>query len=164
MAKKLPKEAIKAQIESQVKITPAEARVHSLIPSDAGGSYDDHAPFVVLKYFRDSFECFSDWEKDELRQFSSFIEELRKRSWKQVLATSSKAVGKRGLAYTPYDINHVDKAVRDHFEDVRKSISEDIRFFELRVDQGKLRVHGFRSKAAFFLVLLDREHRVWPMK
>lgn len=29
--------------------------------------------------------------------------------------------------------------------------------------KAKLRVHGFRAKAAFLLFLLDREHRVWPM-
>lgn len=164
MVKKLPKEAVKAKIESQVKVTAVEAKVHSLIPSDTSGSYDDETPFVVLKYFRNSFECFSDWEKDELKQFSGLIEELRKRTWRQVLATSSKEGGKRGLAYTTYDTSHVDRTVREHFDEVRKHISDDIRFFELRVDQTKLRVHGFRSKAAFFLVLLDREHRVWPMK
>jgi hypothetical protein len=80
-----------------------------------------------------------------------------------VIATGGKE-GKRGLAYTPYDIAQVDKAIRDHFENVRKRISDDITFFELRVNQNKLRVHGFRANAAFFLVLLDREHRVWPMK
>ena len=164
MPKKLPKEAIQAQIEGQIQLTPGEAKLHSLLPSKVGGSYDDQTPFVVLKYFRNAFECFSDWEKDELKQFSGFLEELRKRTWRQVLATSSKEGGKRGLAYTPYDTNHVDKSIREQFEAIRGQISEDIRFFELRVDQGKLRVHGFRSKAAFFLVLLDREHRVWPMK
>lgn len=34
---------------------------------------------------------------------------------------------------------------------------------ELRVNQSKMRVHGIRANAAFYLVLLDREHRVWPM-
>jgi hypothetical protein len=80
-----------------------------------------------------------------------------------VIASGGKE-GERGLAYTPYDIAHVDKGIRDHFVTVRKRISDEITFFELRVNQSKLPVHGFRANAAFFLVLLDREHRVWPMK
>jgi hypothetical protein len=39
----------------------------------------------------------------------------------------------------------------------------DLTFFELRVTQ-QARVHGFRVKSAFFLVWLDREHRIYPMK
>lgn len=164
MAKKLPKQAIKERLEAKVlvKLTPAEAKANSLLDDQAGGSYDKEAPYVSLKYFRDTFECFSDWEKDELKQFSGFLEHLRGHTWQQVMATGGKE-SKRGLAFTPYDIAKVDKGVRDHFDDVRKRISDDISFFELRVNQGKLRVHGFRSKAAFFLVLLDRGHRVWPM-
>lgn len=165
MAKKLPKQAIKDRIDERVlvKLTPAEAKINSLLDDQAGGSYNQQAPHVSLKYFRDGFECFSHWEKEELRQFSSFLEHLRGHTWQQVIATGGKE-GKRGLAYTPYDVAHVDKAIREHFDGVRKHISDDISFFELRVNQGKLRVHGFRSNAAFFLVLLDREHRVWPMK
>jgi hypothetical protein len=35
-------------------------------------------------------------------------------------------------------------------------------FFELRVNQEKLRVHGFQSQSVFFLVALDREHAAFP--
>lgn len=46
-------------------------------------------------------------------------------------------------------------------EKVSRVLSEDIGFFELRISQ-KIRVHGFQAQTAFFLVLLDRGHRVFP--
>ena len=46
---------------------------------------------------------------------------------------------------------------------VEDLLSEDINFFELRVNQNKLRVHGFQSHSAFFLVMLDRNHEAFPM-
>ena len=164
MSKRLPKFDIKRRLDDKVlvKLTPAEAKANSLLDDQSGGSYDQESPYVSLKYFNDSFECFSHWEKDELKDFSDFLQQLRDRTWKDVLSTSGKT-SKRGLAYTPYDIAQVSDGIRRCFDEVRKRISDDITFFELRVNQNKLRVHGFRSKAAFFLVLLDREHRVWPM-
>lgn len=164
MSKKLPKHEIIAASEGLVELNPHERKIFNLISSaSARANYNDETPYVVLKYFRDAFECFSTWEKPELKEFTEFLKELKKRTWSQVLETSGKIGGKRGLAYTPYDISDIEAdGIRDHFKEVRKEISDDINFFELRVNQNKLRVHGFRAKAAFFLVLLDREHRVFP--
>jgi hypothetical protein len=53
------------------------------------------------------------------------------------------------------------KAGKEVLKKVRNSISPDIGFFELRVSD-KIRLHGFQSQSAFFLVMLDREHRVFP--
>lgn len=160
MAKKVPKQKIEEQAKALGSLTPLEAKVLSLSSHSPTGSTDQENPFLVLKYFRDAFECFSAWEKDELKAFSGLITELRQRTWRQVLETSGKQ-DKKGLAYTPYETKLASKSAQEHLQNVRNAIGEDINFVELRVTQ-KIRVHGFRMKAAFFLVLLDREHRVFP--
>lgn len=161
MAKKLPKEKIQQRVQSVSRLSPIEEKVFSLSNSMSGGYADNDNPFITLKYFRNAFECFSAWEKDELKSFSDFISSLRQRTWRQVLETSGKGENKAGLGYTPYEISTIKGGAEDHLKEVRKQIGEDITFFELRVNQ-KIRVHGFRAKAGFFLVLLDREHRVFP--
>jgi len=164
MAKKLPKDKIQKQANATapaVKLSPIEEKVLSLANTFSGGSPDNDNPFVNLKYFRESFECFSAWQKDELKAFTDFIGSLRQRTWRQVLETSGKGENKTGLAYTPYEIATTKNGAEEQLKEVQKLIGDDITFFELRVNQ-KIRVHGFRAKAAFFLVLLDREHRVFP--
>ncbi len=161
MAKKIPKAKIQQQAQSASGLSVIEEKVFSLANAKSGGSADNENPFVTLKYFRNSFECFSVWERDELKSFSDFISDLRQRTWRQVLETSGKGGAKVGLGYTPYEINTTKNGAEGHLDNVRKQIGEDITFFELRINQ-KIRVHGFRAKAAFFLVLLDREHRVFP--
>lgn len=121
----------------------------------------DKNPYVVLKYFQKDWECFSHWNKDELAQFSNFLATFSTHTWNSVYKSGGKGENKVGLGYTPYDIDDM-KAGDEHLKKVKKIISPDINVFELRVSQ-KLRVHGFQSQAAFFLVLLDREHRVFPV-
>lgn len=131
----------------------------SLFNASNTNSTDQDSPFVTLKYYQNTFECFSKWEKHELKSFSEFILRLRKLTWRQVLETSGKS-SKTGFGYTPYDISTTKNAAKEHLDSVRMAVGDDITFFELRVTQ-KMRVHGFRMRAAFFLVLLDRDHRVF---
>ncbi len=112
--------------------------------------------YAVLKYYRPDFECFSVWDSAELKAFSNFLMKLKFAEWKDIYATAGKAGTKKGFGYTPHkDRNRLpdDPGLSD--------ISPDITFFELRVTQ-KARVHGFRVKSAFFLVWLDRNHRIYP--
>ena len=163
MSKKLPKGKIEESAKATLQLSDRDNKIFAIAQSSGVQGGDNANPYVALKYFRDSYECFSDWEKNELKLFTDLIKDLRMRTWQQVLQTSSKKNGKRGLAYTPYDSAIASDAAKAHLEAIRTQISPDISFFELRVDQNKLRVHGFRAAAAFFLVLLDREHRVFPM-
>ncbi|MEG0940036.1 MAG: hypothetical protein RSE32_09865 [Comamonas sp.] len=162
MSKTLPKGKIQESAKATLQLSERDNQIFSIAESTQVQGGDNATPYIVLKYFRDTYECFSHWEKDELKAFTDLINDLRKRTWKQVLQTSGKS-NKHGLAYTPYDPAKTAEAAKTHLEAVRGQISPDITFFELRVDQNKLRVHGFRARAAFFLVLLDREHRVFPM-
>jgi hypothetical protein len=163
----LKRNKLKAQIVQEansVRLSPSEKKIFDLVERDAANadSVLQKNPYVVLKYFQDSWQCFSDWEKDELREFSSFLKQLSKYNWQQVYASGSK-IPKHGLAYTKYESSGASDGAREHLKRVREQISEDISFFELRVNQNTLRVHGFQSQSAFFLVLLDRSHSVLPM-
>lgn len=146
--------------QPSLKLSQVEQKMMSLANTANGVSSDQDNPYVALKYFRSGFECFSQWEKDELKTFSGFLSGMHERTWQQVLATSGKGANKTGLAYTPYEEAKVKGGASEHLSKVREQIGEDITFFELRLSS-KIRVHGFRAKAIFFLVLLDREHRVF---
>jgi hypothetical protein len=164
---KTNKAKVKAQILEEanfVKLSPNEKKIFDLVERDAevADSVLKKNPYVVLKYFQEAWECFSEWEKDELQQFSGFLKHLGNHNWQQVYTTGSK-IPKHGLAYTKYEISGASDGAKEHLKRVRQSISEEISFFELRVNQNTLRVHGFQSQSAFFLVLLDRSHAVLPM-
>lgn len=114
--------------------------------------------FVVFRYFDSGYQCFSDWNKEELKSFSEFLRKICQQDWNQIFATGGSAGNKKGLGYTP----HSDPKVLPN-QNLLDKFSEDTTFFELRVSQ-KARAHGFRVKAAFFLLWLDKDHEVYPRK
>lgn len=132
-------------------LTDLEAKLHGFDRSF------DESPHVNLKHLQTDFECFSDWGQQDLKEFSSFLVKLRQSNWNSIFQTGGKSGNKQGLAYT----KHKDRNVLPQCAAL-KNISPEIDFFELRVTQ-KARVHGFRSAAAFFLVWLDKDHRIYPM-
>lgn len=151
--------AMAKKIRANTKIEKQESNKYSLSDIEAkflGVSDKEDNVFVVLKYFDDSYECFSDWKENELKDFSGFIKTMKQMTWNEIYRSGGKS-NKTGLAYTV----HTNKEVLPN-QDIVKSISEDITFFELRVSK-KARVHGFRVKSAFYLVWLDRNHEVYPM-
>lgn len=114
-------------------------------------------PYVSLKYYDPDHECFSAWQPGELKAFSEFIRKLGQVTWPMIYKSGGNVGDKVGFGYTPHkDRSKLPKHAR------LDELSPDITFFELRVTKG-IRVHGFRVKAAFFLVWLDREHRIYPM-
>lgn len=105
--------------------------------------------FISFTYIQENFECFSDWTKDEMKQFWKFYKMVSNFTWQQVIETGRKNK-KSGLAYTKIKYNQLPK----------NNLSEDETYFELRVNQNKLRVFGFRNKSIFYISWLDREHRI----
>lgn len=105
--------------------------------------------FISFTYIQENFECFSDWTKDEMKQFWKFYKMVSNFTWQQVIETGRKNK-KSGLAYTKIKYNQLPK----------NNLSEDETYFELRVNQNKLRVFGFRNKSIFYICWLDREHRI----
>ena len=164
--KKIPKERINDESISNsgsLGSTELEKKIFDFPTVNKDGKRDNienKKPYVVLKYFQTGWECFSDWTPQELKAFSAFLNLLSSHTWGSVYRSGGKGENKSGLGYTVYDVEKM-KAGKAILTSVREKLSPDISFFELRVSQ-KLRVHGFQSQAAFFLVMLDREHKVFP--
>ncbi|HET7464260.1 MAG TPA: hypothetical protein VFJ82_23585 [Longimicrobium sp.] len=116
---------------------------------------DREKGYVALKYFQPSYECFSEWSREELKSFSAFCRKVGERSWEQIRQSGGGAGNKSGLGFTA----HKDRR-RLPNNGLRDLISPEVEFSEMRVTQ-KARVHGFRMKSAFFLVWLDRDHRIY---
>lgn len=163
--RKIPKEPIHKEIEQiTIRANPKEIKILSLVAPEIKkhSSALKLKPYVALKYYKSDWQCFSEWESQELKEFSSFVELLQSYTWEQVYNTGNKK-SKHGFAYTKYEISDIkSEKFKGILNEVKKEISEDINFFELRVNQKKLRVHGFQSQAVFFLVALDRNHEVFP--
>jgi hypothetical protein len=164
--KRFPRKAIKKEItEPSVRANHKEIKILSLVSPELRGHSNVYKlrPYVALKYFKSDWQCFSDWASKELKEFSSFLSSLQSHTWEQVYKTGSK-IPKHGLAYTKYEVSDIkSQSIRQKLESVKNEISEEINFFELRVNQNKLRVHGFQSQSVFFLVALDRNHEAFPM-
>ena len=108
--------------------------------------------FLSLLHVQDSYQCFSDWTKAEMKSFWNFNSTLHGKTWQDVYSSARKS-NKSGLAYTEIP---QQKYPNPEFKD---KLSPDITLFELRVDK-KIRVHGFRVKSVFFLCWLDRNHEI----
>lgn len=101
---------------------------------------------VSLLYFQRSCECFSDWQKSELKKFSGTIEKLRSHTVDQLKV-------KRSLC----DI-HKNPPKEARFS-IPDTLSPDISLYEIKIDpSNKSRMHGFFVGDVYFLLWLDREH------
>ena len=138
------------QKESAIALSPFEKSIVNVSRKPA-----EDVPHVNLKYYHSEYQCLSEWQPAELRHFSAFINKLRSSKWQGIQMTGGAIGYKAGFGYTP----HKDRKKLPKHPDLDK-ISEEITFFELRVSQ-EMRVHGFRCLDAFYLVWLDREHKVY---
>lgn len=104
---------------------------------------------ISLKYYMAKCECFSQWEKNDLKKFSQLIVKIKGYAVNQLQSSSLCE-------------KHKGPPKRDRFRRPEE-ISGDLAFFELRVDpSNKVRVHGFFIDGVFFLVWLDRGHECFP--
>ena len=111
---------------------------------------NDVPVFISIKYIQHKHECFSEWSKVEMDAFWSFNTNVHNKTWQQVYQSGGKG-DKTGLGYTV-----IDKQVYPESE-LKNKLSDDITLFELRVTQ-RIRVHGFRMGAIFFICWLDKNH------
>lgn len=116
---------------------------------------DHEKAYVALKYYQSGYECFSEWSKEELKAFSAFCDRVNERTWAQIKQSGGKKQ-KTGLGFT----THKNRAKLPN-NGLTALISPDVEFAEMRVTQ-KAHVHGFRMKSTFFLVWLDKDHKVCP--
>lgn len=148
----IPREAAGATGHGTRKyLTSIEQQMLGLAQDNA----DRERAYVALKYYQSGYECFSDWSREELRSFSAFCDKVNERTWEQIKQSGGTRGGKTGLGFTP----HRDRGKLPN-NGLRSVISPEVEFSEMRVTE-KARVHGFRMKSAFFLVWLDRDHRVY---
>jgi hypothetical protein len=116
-------------------------------------SGNDALVFVSLRFIQHEYQCFSDWEKVEMKSFWAFQEKLSLYTWQQVYNQSGKS-DKNGLGYT------VIKKSQYPNSNFRNSLSDDITLFELRI-QEKMRIHGFRHESIFYACWLDKGHDIF---
>lgn len=111
--------------------------------------------FLSLRLIQHDYQCFSEWEKAEMKLFWGFQELVSDMTWQQVYSSGGKGQNKAGLGYTPLDKKQYPKST------FRDNLSDDITLFELRVDQKK-RIHGFRRDSVFYACWLDKDHQICP--
>jgi hypothetical protein len=140
MPKFLPDEVAQKERKT-IYLSPSEASYLGLPESE------DLPLHISLKYFDGSYECFSEWQRGELKAFTNFIDKLREHNWERVRRTP-------GFGYTEHNRQHLPR------KRILTLISPDTTLFELRVTQ-KARVHGFKVQSVFFLVWLDRNHEIY---
>ena len=75
-----------------------EARTLGFSLPDSNGE----RPYLALKYFDSTHQCFCEWEKSELKAFSELNHKLRKQTWQDILQTGGKRNkgNKTGIGYT----------------------------------------------------------------
>lgn len=131
----------KLQVEEPALVDPVVS------PDDLEKHFTLESVSISLKYYSRSCECFSDWDSRDLKKFSATLEKISNYAAEQLQKTK------------PLCDSHRGPPSRERFK--RPSvISEDVQFFELKVDPGnKARVHGFFVRSVFFLVWLDRKHQ-----
>lgn len=139
----VPSFQIKAEI--QADLTSASIDVSQLAIH-----LDKNHVSISLRYFKKSCECFSKWQRDELKKFSATIDKLSGFNASQL------------MRYLPLCDIHKGPPAEGRFA-MPDGISPDQVFHEIKVDpSNKLRVHGFFAESVFFLVWLDREHACFP--
>ena len=131
--------------ENYIRLSPIAKGIFGISSEDR----DEERPYLALKYFSPSHQCFSDWNKIELKAFSSFTEKLKKVNWRQVRESE-------GFGYKV----HKKRNILPGKGLAIKEISPDIPASELRITQ-RARIHGFRMNSAFFVVWLDKDHQIY---
>lgn len=106
--------------------------------------HDDGLVSVNLKYFQKSCECFSKWQKDELKAFSGWIEKISLRTEEQIKSTTKTC-------------HHHEGTNRKGRFSIPDAVSPEVSLYGLDVGS-KARVHGFFASNNFFLLWLDRQH------
>jgi len=124
-------------------------KIDSRVPSQAPivdakmatGDRDDKVA-VNLRYFERSFECLSDWQKQELKELSGWVNKMAAKTEAQITSSTRTCHA------------HVGRPRK-----LPATVSPEVKMYSLVVAP-KARVHGFFSSGNFFLVWLDRTHKV----
>lgn len=130
----------------RIKVDAPPPPIINVADSALSAHLDQKHVSISLRYFQKSCECFSEWEKPELKKFSSTLEKIRNYNAAQLMATYSLCSMHKG----PPNESRFS---------IPNDLSRDVPLHEIKVDpSNKLRVHGFFAGPVFFLIWLDRKH------
>lgn len=115
-----------------------------VVDADKIGDVDDNKISVNLRYYDENFECFSKWQKDELKKFTKWLKKMSSRTTRQVREDTNICHRHVG---TP--------------KKIPKYLSPDIAIYNIHIGN-KERVHGFfgSDDKSFYLIWLDRSHQI----
>ena len=102
---------------------------------------------ISLKHYNDTHQCFGEWEPKEMRRFSSTIRHLRNLTRSDLNGTNIISKVKNQSGWTLKRPAKVDK---------------ELPIYELRIAKSSnLRAFGVMPESIFYLIWLDRSHRVF---
>lgn len=147
----MPQKSTKRGIEvAEIPEEQREDDALSISSDELTQHFQQDSVSISLKYYQKSCECFSKWARPELKKFASTVEKIRGYEPDQLKAAKSLCDMHKGAPS------------KDRFKRPQE-ISEDIKFYEIKVDpRNKARIHGFFVQGVFFLVWLDRDHSCFP--
>ncbi len=110
---------------------------------------------LSITYLHTEAECFSNWQKLELKKFSAFINKVNKKKINELSG---------GGLQLDHSGDAMDKKVREYMrknfsQQISPDIIDGIIVKHLRIDQG-IRVHGYFENNTFHIIRLDRNHGV----
>lgn len=112
------------------------------ISADNISTVGDNIVRVNLRYYQRRQECFSQWQKDDLKGFSKWVEHVSQKRPEQVTSVTKTCHAHVGIT-----------------QPLPASISRDVRMYGFDVGR-KARVHGFFAGIDLFIVWLDRNHSI----
>ena len=105
---------------------------------------------VNLRFFDGKPECFSKWPPKDLKEFTKLIIKLAR------IENIAQLQSDGGIRYKL----HKGKLKKARFNIPPNLNDKDISLCELRVNE-KARIHGFIFEQEFFLLWLDRNHKLF---
>jgi hypothetical protein len=123
------------------RIEKADKALSQIVDARSIGSGVDGKTNVSLKYYQRSHQCLSDWQKDEIKRFSGWLEKVRERTPSQIKSTTLTCHKHLGKKKKP----------------LPSGLSPDLECYGLDVGD-KQRIHGAFVDETFFVIWLDREH------
>ena len=108
---------------------------------------------VSLRYIQEDFECFSQWSKQEMKIFWDFNRSIHNYTWRDILELGGRSGKKVGFGYTKISRHQYTESL------FVSTFSPELDVFELRLST-KMRVHGFKDEALFYICWLDRNHKI----
>ena len=109
---------------------------------------EQQPPLFSLRYIDREF-CLSACNKDEKAAFADTLHRLSQLTWSQI-----RQAPRHGLGYEKIDRDSIRGAIPGH-------VTEDVNFIAFRFF-GLAPMVGYRDRATFFVIWLDRTYSLYP--